>query len=460
MAEHRGPGMRLRAYAGSDVGRSRKGKVNEDNLFSGTTVFAVADGMGGHQAGEVASEEALKPVENLDGRTYPDEADATEALRQAIEAANRSVVEQAQSDPALSGMGTTLTATMVRDGRLHLAHVGDSRAYLLRGRDEITQLTTDHTLVEQLVQEGRLSRDEISTHPQRSVVTRAIGVDREVEVDTLPPLVLQPGDQVLLCSDGLSGPVADSEIAEILVSTDDGAEAVRRLLEAANAHGGPDNITVVLLRAETDTDPDDQPTEAIPAAVPRSSTAGGARAAGDGDGGGGGRSSIAIRTRPDSDGHDFATDFGRYGARGSATAPAAERGGGVKRALTILLSAIVLLAVLTGGGWLVLSRAWFLGDMGGDVAIFRGLPQQVVGVDLFRVTEVTGPAVSDLDPRIRARLAEGITVASQSEAQATIDEWQAQVDEAAQPADTTRPSRPTRPNRPTEARRSNASESP
>jgi protein phosphatase len=454
MAEDQGRGMRLRAYAGSDVGQARKGKVNEDNLFFGTTVFAVADGMGGHQAGEVASEEALKPVENLDGRTYPDEADATEALRSAIEAANRSVVEQAQSDPALSGMGTTLTATMVRDGSLHLAHVGDSRAYLLRGRDEITQLTTDHTLVEQLVQEGRLSRDEISTHPQRSVVTRAIGVDREVEVDTLPPLVLQPGDQVLLCSDGLSGPVADSEIAEILVSTDDGDEAVRRLLAAANARGGPDNITVVLLRAESDTDPDDQPTEAIAAAVSGSSGTSGARTAG---GGGGGPSSIAIRTRPDSDGHDFASDFGRYGARGNAAVPAPERGAGVKRALAILLSAIVLLAVLGGGGWLVLSRAWFLGDMGGDVAIFRGLPQQVVGVDLFRLAEVTGPAVSDLDPRIRARLAEGITVASQSEAQATIDEWQAQVDEALEPADS---SQPTRASRPTETRRSNASETP
>ncbi|MBA3372111.1 MAG: serine/threonine-protein phosphatase, partial [Euzebyaceae bacterium] len=383
----------------------------------------------------------LKPVEDLDGRTYRDGADATEALRQAIEAANRNVVAQAQSDPALSGMGTTLTATMVRDGSLHLAHVGDSRAYLLRGREEITQLTTDHTLVEQLVQEGRLSRDEIATHPQRSVVTRAIGVDREVEVDTLPPLVLEPGDQVLLCSDGLSGPVVDSELAEILNSTDDGDEAVRRLLAAANDRGGPDNITVVLLRAESGEDADDQPTEAIAAAVSGSSGGGGARAAA----GGGGRSSIAIRTRPDSDGHDFATDFSRYGARAGVAAPAPERGGRVKRVLAVLLSAIVLLAVLGGGGWLLLSRAWFLGDLGGDVAIFRGLPQQVVGIDLFRVAEVTGPAVNDLDPRIRARLAEGITVASQSEAKATIDEWQAQVDDAAEPAATS-PRRPGRTN--------------
>ncbi|CAN5732002.1 Stp1/IreP family PP2C-type Ser/Thr phosphatase [soil metagenome] len=455
MTDDRGSGMRLRAYAGSDVGQARKGKVNEDNLFFGTTVFAVADGMGGHQAGEVASEEALKPVEDLDGRDYGDESDATEALRQAIRGANRNVIARAQSDPSLSGMGTTLTAVVVRDGRVHLGHVGDSRAYLLRGRGEITQLTTDHTLVEQLVQEGRLSRDEIATHPQRSVVTRAIGVDSEVEVDTLPPLVLEVGDQVLLCSDGLSGPVTDREIADILVDTEDGDDAVRRLLEAANARGGPDNITVVLLRAEPGADHDDEPTEAIAAVVSGSSGSSGGRGSGAGGatpaGGGGARSSIAIRTRPDSDGHDFASDFGRYGARGSVAAPSPERGGSVKRVLAILLSAVVLLAVLGGGGWLLLSRAWFLGDVDGEVAIFRGLPQQAAGVDLFRVAEVTGPAVSDLDPRIRDRLAEGITVASQSEALATIDEWRAQAEDAAEPTPTSRPRR---------SRRSNASESP
>src|SRR5687768_122861 len=175
--------MRITAYAKTDVGRHREG--NEDNMFSGSTVFAVADGMGGHVAGEVASETALRPVSELDGATFEDPRAATDSLRAAIEAANRNVVSQAKEDPNLTGMGTTLTAVMVREGHLHLAHVGDSRAYLLRNGEEINQLTTDHTLVEQLVQDGRLSRDEVAHHPQRSVITRAIGVEHSVEVDTL-----------------------------------------------------------------------------------------------------------------------------------------------------------------------------------------------------------------------------------------------------------------------------------
>src|SRR5688500_8830444 len=143
--------MRISAHAATDVGRVREG--NEDSLYAGTAVFAVADGMGGHQAGEVASEAALGPIGALDGREFRASDAAQDALVDAVVDANRTVVDQALADPSLRGMGTTLTAVLVRDNHLHIAHVGDSRAYLLRGARDMTQLTTDHTLVEQLIRE-------------------------------------------------------------------------------------------------------------------------------------------------------------------------------------------------------------------------------------------------------------------------------------------------------------------
>lgn len=430
--------MRITAYAGSDVGQARKGKVNEDSLFSGTTVFAVADGMGGHQAGEIASEEAVKPLAELDGRTFDEPDAATEALREAIRAANRSVVDKAEANSEYSGMGTTLTAVMVRDGRLHLAHVGDSRAYLLRSDEELNQLTTDHTLVEQLVQEGRLSRDEVSTHPQRSVITRAIGVEREVEVDTLPPLVLEAGDQVLLCSDGLSGPVDDSEIAEILMSVHDGDEAVDRLLHAANSRGGPDNITVVLLRVEAEDE--QQPAGTGRRGAARGETAalgaGVGGVAADGAAGNGNatrrRPSIAIRTRPEIDSHDWAADMGRYGDRqGAARAPGTTRSGRGRRVLAVLTSVVVLLAVVGVGGWLVLSRAFFIGEIDGQVAIYNGVPEEVAGVRLYRLVERTGLPLTQLPARRRENLREGITVGSLTEARDTVELYRSEADESA-----------------------------
>jgi serine/threonine protein phosphatase PrpC len=238
--------MRLSSFAGTDVGRARSG--NEDSYFCGRTVFAVADGLGGHQGGEVASAAAVEPLAALDGREFAEPGEAAEALTATIREGNAAILDRAAGDPGLWGMGTTVTAAALAGDRfLQLAHVGDSRAYLLRG-GSLEQLTTDHTVVAELVRRGRLTPAQAAIHPERSILTRAVGLDPRIPVDIPDPLELRDGDQVLLCSDGLTEAVDDGPIAELLSSTPDGTAAGQALIDAANAAGGPDNITVVLLR--------------------------------------------------------------------------------------------------------------------------------------------------------------------------------------------------------------------
>jgi len=238
--------MRLSSFAGTDVGRARSG--NEDSYFCGRTVFAVADGLGGHQGGEVASAAAVEPLAALDGREFADPAEAADELTAAIREANAAILDRAGGDPGLWGMGTTVTAAaLAGEHHLQLAHVGDSRAYLLRD-GSLEQLTTDHTVVAELVRRGRLTPAQAAIHPERSILTRAVGLDPRIPVDTPDPLELQDGDQVLLCSDGLTEPVDDDQIAQLLSAEPDGNAACQALIDAANAAGGPDNITVVLLR--------------------------------------------------------------------------------------------------------------------------------------------------------------------------------------------------------------------
>ena len=239
--------MRLSSFAGTDVGRARTG--NEDSYFCGRTVFAVADGLGGHQGGEVASAAAVEPLAALDGREFAEPGEAAEALVAAIREGNSAILDRAAGDPGLWGMGTTVTAAAVAGGRLvQLAHVGDSRAYLLRD-GSLEQLTTDHTVVGELVRRGRLTPAQAAVHPERSILTRAVGLDPRIPVDTPDPVELQAGDQVLLCSDGLTEAVEEDRIAELLSASGDGNAACQALIDAANTAGGPDNITVVLLRA-------------------------------------------------------------------------------------------------------------------------------------------------------------------------------------------------------------------
>ncbi len=223
----------------TDPGRRRR--QNEDVFVCEPPLFAVADGMGGAQAGEVAAGLAAAVLEEADG----DER-GEERVTSLIQEANRRVFQRSSEDMAASGMGTTMTVALVdaADGSIALGHVGDSRAYRIRD-EQLEQLTDDHSLVGELLRSGKLSPEEAEVHPQRSVITRALGTEPDVDVDKFT-VQGEPGALYLLCSDGLTSMVSDAEIQALLVEIDDLEQAARALVDAANAGGGEDNITVVL----------------------------------------------------------------------------------------------------------------------------------------------------------------------------------------------------------------------
>lgn len=242
--------MILRAAASTHVGLRRR--LNEDRyaLAPDLGLYLVADGMGGHTAGQVASEmaadAALRAVRTLQGTS----ASLAEKLRYAVTSANREIYQTGRERQELAGMGTTLVAVLVSEGRAALAHVGDSRAYLVRG-GRIRQLTDDHSVVGELLRRREISEDAAREHPHRHVLTRALGVRPVVEPD-LAELSPEPDDVFLLCSDGLTVHVEDDEIAEQLGAAADPDACVETLVELANARGGDDNITVLVLRWEKD----------------------------------------------------------------------------------------------------------------------------------------------------------------------------------------------------------------
>jgi serine/threonine protein phosphatase PrpC len=234
--------MRVTDTAGfTDPGRKRR--RNEDSFVIDPPLFAVADGMGGAQAGEVASRLAAAAFREFH---EADELDPEERLAAIIQEANRRIFERAADDAQVSGMGTTITAALVADEALVIGHVGDSRAYRLRDR-KFEQLTDDHSLVADLVRSGRITPEEADAHPQRSVITRALGTDREVDVDTFT-VPAERDDLFLICSDGLTTMVDDEEIRDLVTQARDLDQAGKGLVKAANKAGGEDNITVVLFR--------------------------------------------------------------------------------------------------------------------------------------------------------------------------------------------------------------------
>lgn len=224
----------------SDVGRQRSD--NQDRDLLAPPLIAVADGMGGHLGGGTAAGMAVDALRDVGRATDPT------ALLAALKEANRAIARAASDDPGLAGMGTTATAALLEDGILYLVHVGDSRAYLIRdGR--MIQVTEDHSVVAEMVRRGALSADAAETHPARHVITRALGVDADIDIDALR-VDLEPGDVVLLCTDGLSGPVGDDDMLRVVESAPSLQDAAARLVESANAAGGPDNVTVVLARVD------------------------------------------------------------------------------------------------------------------------------------------------------------------------------------------------------------------
>ena len=244
----------VQSFGSTDTGRKRR--RNEDAFVCEPPLFAVADGMGGAQAGEVASGLAAAALREGGG-----DGTGERRVAQLIQEANRRVHERATTDAAATGMGTTVTAALVEpDGRVAFGHVGDSRAYLLR-EGRLDQLTDDHSLVAELVRRGELSPAEAEVHPQRSVITRALGTDPDVDVDTFS-VEARPGDVFLICSDGLSSYVDGGEIERIMFQFRSDLQAgARSLIDAANRGGGEDNITAVLFAVGTNGEPDERTRE-------------------------------------------------------------------------------------------------------------------------------------------------------------------------------------------------------
>jgi protein phosphatase len=372
--------MRLVFAAATDVGRMRKN--NEDSYLSSQPVAAVADGMGGHSAGEVASAIAIEELAALRDRgPWENETAATDDLKQAILRANRRIREMAASDRKLNGMGTTLVA-LVEDGDMvHVANVGDSRGYLLR-QGELSQVTVDHSLVQELVDDGRLSPEDAERHPQRSVITRALGIDPEVEFD-LFTYKLQVGDRLLLCSDGLSDVVEPAQIRRVLLRTPSAQRAARQLVTVANEQGGPDNITVIVVDAVDESavlDADEDETGDLAAG-----SATGALPAVDGDApaGHGGRAARAAKDR----------SLAMH-----------------RRLQRVLVAGIVVLAVaalLVAGRSFLFSRYW-VGFDGDSVAVFQGVPGDVAGLRFSRMVERTPVSRAQVPAGYATRLEDGV----------------------------------------------------
>lgn len=386
--------MRLVFAAATDVGRMRKN--NEDSYLSAKPVAAVADGMGGHSAGEVASAIAIEELAALGERgPWENETAATDDLKQAILRANRRIREMAASDRKLNGMGTTLVALLQDGDMVHVANVGDSRGYLLR-QGELSQVTVDHSLVQELVDDGRLSPEDAERHPQRSVITRALGIDPEVEFD-LFTYKLQVGDRLLLCSDGLSDVVETTQIRNVLLRVRSPQKAARQLITVANEQGGPDNITVIVVDAVDESAALDLEDEQTGDLTDGSAAGALPLVSGDGD-------ALAAR-----------------GRGGRAARAAKDRSLAMHRRLQRFLIAgiVVLLAavLLVAGRSLLFSRYW-VGFDGDSVAVFQGVPGDVAGLRFSRLVERSPVSRAQVPAGYAARLEDGVQADSLADARA------------------------------------------
>ena len=382
--------MTVRAVvaAGTDIGHVREG--NEDSFLAEEPLFAVADGMGGHRGGEVASSLALETIERMFAHG---EGELVEQVREA----NRAVFERSTLDRAVAGMGTTLTAALLEGDHIRLAHVGDSRAYLVRdGR--LRLLTEDHTLVHRMVLEGELTEAEAEVHPHRSILTRALGVDPDVEVDEIT-LEVRAGDRLLLCSDGLTGMLPEPRVEEILGAEVEPQRAVDRLIREANDAGGVDNITAIVIAL---TDADIDPSEGDTSATTDTAALGG-RAE---------RTSGSAEQEPP-----------RPTPRSLASSrrpkpPWPKLATWVGVTLGILVLAFV-------GSRLYLDSQWFVGVSDGRVAVYRGIPAQVAGFDLNHVVvETSIPADAATSFALYRDLPDGITADDREEAQQIVEQIQ------------------------------------
>jgi len=442
----------LRYAVRSDVGLLREG--NEDSAYAGPHLLAVADGMGGHAAGEVASAATITTIAALD--VDQPATDLLSALANAVASANTRLQEMIMSDPATEGMGTTLTALLWSDGHAALCHIGDSRAYLLRD-GKFYQITHDHTLVQSLVDEGRITEDDVATHPQRSLLLRALD-GRTIADPDLSTHETMPGDRYLICSDGLSGVVTEQTLHQALSSVRDPDKAALQLVELALKGGGPDNITCIVadvVDTQGATPPalapvlagaaSAGPPQQLRSAARQNSPAGRARnlrrtepqiaLPDDEDDPHWGGTHAAARNgshaadgdRPDMTYHHIPVQqagnpYRRPGASSDGTAPratATRRGGrpggnddddddgawirnrhAARRRWPIVTTLLVVLVLALGIGGFV-SYQWvqgkyYLGPQDGDVAIFQGINSSVAGISLSSPYQNTGLPLDQL----------------------------------------------------------------
>ncbi|MHA7984717.1 PP2C family protein-serine/threonine phosphatase [Rathayibacter sp. CAU 1779] len=404
----------LTAAALSHVGKVRSN--NQDSGYAGASLFLVADGMGGHAGGDVASAIATNRIKEID-HAYPTAEEAQIALQSALLAANGLLAETVFEHPELTGMGTTVSALIRVDGRIAFAHIGDSRIYLMR-RGELKQVTTDHTFVQRLVDTGRITEEEALTHPRRSVLMRVLGdVDSSPEIDTWTADT-NPGDRWLICSDGLSGVIKQELIAAILANVESPTAAAERLVRASLDAGAPDNVTVVIVDIDRATaDGIREPVTVGSAAAP-----------------------VLFEQEPSAHTRALRLPALRLHPSRPATGPThfepqtddyldelieEDQRRARRRKLTWLLSGILLLiaivlAVVVGYEWT--QSRYFVGESAGKVAIFQGVQQNLGPISLSHVYKKTDVSVSSLSDYEQQQVQDTINASSLDDAKRIVNQ--------------------------------------
>lgn len=418
----------LRYAARSDIGLVRSN--NQDSAYAGPHLLVVADGMGGHAGGDVASSVAIAALAPLDGESHgPD--DALDELEHALDEAREEIIARSEATPELAGMGTTVTAILRAGNKLAMVHLGDSRGYLLRD-GVLTQVTTDHTFVQHLVNTGKITAEEAEHHPQRSVVMRVLG---DFDTDIAPDLSVRearPGDRWLLCSDGLSGFVSGETIARTLHEITDVDTCAERLVQLALRAGGGDNVTVVVadvLELDQVRDGTGPTTNAVVVG-----------------------SAAISRHRPTAAQDGPAARAAELTRQAAASTPGAgvpvideedvdeeDRRARRTRRIRGLVLTVVGLVVVAGaafGFYRWTQTQYYVGVDGAVVAIYRGIPQSLGPISLSDVVERSDLVVDDLPPFVRDRVDQTIHTDSLADAQSRVAALVEDADAAAQPTPT------------------------
>lgn len=490
----------LRYAARSDVGLVRSN--NQDSAYAGPNLLVVADGMGGHAGGDVASALTIAALVGLDRPDHSSDQSMSE-LERSIDRARQDLVDATTADPDLAGMGTTVTALLKSGNTLAMAHLGDSRAYLLRD-GVLAQVTVDHTFVQHLVDTGRITPDEAETHPQRNVVMRVLG---DFDLDLTPDLSIReavPGDRWMLCSDGLSGFVPDDEIAEVLVSVATPADAVERLVSMSMRAGSTDNITVVVADVLDDAAAATTVATITPEIVGSAALAGVTAAGGDpqsptslpasgsdidGDtitsfsrstvpaGGQPATSPIAVSVLPDAVAQDGLADTLEQAMIAGGTDEeqyqpdvqpdedvdedvAEEEAAPKRRAWLTVVGALLLVVGLGLAGWAGYrwtQTQYYVGEADGQVAVFRGIPATAGPLTFSTPVELTGTRVDELPGFVADRVNETIRATSLEDARGRADRL---IEDAAEETEPTSSPSPSSTPSPTTSDEPNADSSP